>query len=504
MSKINLQEASVPIRENRLGSIIGFDGSASELVSCSHKGNLKECPRKFSQCMGCNSGQAFCQLSMIRDVAVVNHAPVGCAGDFFGFNFTYRVEQSKRNLPETYGRYFSTGIEEKDTVFGAAKKLENTVREAYRRVNPKAIFVTTSCASGIIGEDIETVLDRLSDELGIPVVSCTCEGFRSRIWTTGFDAAYHSVLRKIVQPAQKKTNKVNIVNFWGSHIFDDLLGRLGYEAQYIMPFATIEELRHISEAAATIHICPSLSTYMGAGLEQVFGVPEIKTPPAYGVTATDRWIRELGKVLHKEEEVEKIIAEKHAETEPQLEKYRKEFAGKTAYVAAGAAHGHAIIALLGELGFKVEGASIFHHDPLYDNEDPRSDALAQAVEVYGDVPGYRVCNKQAFELVNAFNRIKPDIIIARHSGMTAWAAKLGIPSLLIGDEQFGFGYEGVLRYAKRIEETLDAVEFVTNLSKHVDIPYTDWWLQQEPGYYVKKSAEIQKLKEQKREKAVDE
>lgn len=183
--------------------------------------------------LGCNAGQAFCQLSMIKDVAIVNHAPVGCSGDFFCFNFTYRVEQTKRNLPSAIGRYFSTCIEEKDTVFGAVKKLENTVREAYRRVNPSAIFVTTSCASGIIGEDIQSVVESLSKELNIPVVSCSCEGFRSRIWTTGFDAAYHSVLRSIVKPPKKKTNKVNIPNFWGSHIFDDLLKRLGYEAQLL-------------------------------------------------------------------------------------------------------------------------------------------------------------------------------------------------------------------------------------------------------------------------------
>lgn len=484
MSKISLAEPNVPIRETRLGSITAFDGCAGELVKESHGCKLKECKRKFSQCMGCNAGQAFCQLSMIKDVAIVNHAPVGCSGDFFCFNFTYRVEQTKRNLPSAIGRYFSTCIEEKDTVFGAVKKLENTVRETYRRVNPSAIFVTTSCASGIIGEDIQSVVESLSKELNIPVVSCSCEGFRSRIWTTGFDAAYHSVLRSIVKPPKKKTNKVNIPNFWGSHIFDDLLKRLGYEAQYIMPFASIEELEHISEAAATIHICPSLSTYMGAGLEQVYGVPEVKAPPAYGVEGTDRWLREIGEVLDRKDEIEKIIEEKHKEVLPKIESYREKFKGKRAYVTAGAAHGHAIIALLRELGLEVEGVSIFHHDPLYDNGCEESDVLAQDVELYGDIKNYRVCNKQAFELVNALERIKPDLMIARHDGMTLWGAKLGIPTLLVGDEQFGFGYQGVLNYASRIEEALDAIEFVTNLSKHSTMPYTKWWLDQEPGAFI--------------------
>ena len=157
MSQINIKEPSVVIREKRLGTINAFSGSASQIVEKSAKGELKDCKRKFSQCLGCNQQQAFCQLAMIRDAVVIDHAPIGCAGEFADFNFTYRVEQARRNLPPALGRYFCTNILEKDTVFGAAKKLEETIRLAYNRVHPNAIFVTTSCASGIIGEDIEAV-----------------------------------------------------------------------------------------------------------------------------------------------------------------------------------------------------------------------------------------------------------------------------------------------------------------------------------------------------------
>ena len=484
MKQINLQQTAVQTREERLGSITGFNGTASELVQCAHAGKLRDTVRTFSQCMGCNARNAFCQLAMIKDAAVVNHAPVGCAGDFFGFNFTYRVGQMERNLEPTFGRYFNTCIEEKDTVFGASQKLIDTVREAYRRVKPNAIFVTTSCASGIIGEDVEAVTDELSEELGIPVVTCSCEGFRSKIWTTGFDAAYHSILRKIVKPPRKRTNKVNVANFWGSHIFEKYLNRLGYEPQYIVPFSTIKDLEYISEAKATIHICPTLSTYLGAALEQVYGVTEVKAPPAYGIEGTDIWFRDLGRILEREEEVEKIIEEEHNRVLPKLEKYKDKFKGKTAYVTAGSAHGHAIIALLRELGFEVQGAAIFHHDPLYDNGSKTSDALAQNVKIYGDVKSYNVCNKQAYELVNILNRVRPDIMVARHGGMSIWGSKLGIPTLLIGDEQFGFGYDGVLHYAERLLETLENTEFVTNLAKHSSMPYSKWWLNQDPFTYL--------------------
>lgn len=490
MTTVNLQAPEVQIRELRLGSITGFAGTAAELVGRCQGGGLKDQPRSFTQCMGCSSGNAFCQLCLIRDAAMVNHAPVGCAGDFSEFNFVYRVGQMERDLPSAIGRFFNTNIEERDTIFGATQKLADTIRLAYERVHPNAIFVTTSCASGIIGDDVESVCDELGEELGIPVVACYCEGFKSKIWTTGFDSAYHAVARKIVEPAQKRTNRVNIVNFWGSHIFDELLGRLGYEPDYIMPFATVEQLRHISEAAATIQICPTLGTYMGAALEQVHGVPEIKAPPAYGIAGTDQWMRELGRVLDRAGEVEKIIAEEHARVLPKIEEYRAKLAGKTAYLTAGAAHGHAIIALLRELGMVVQGAAIFHHDPIYDNGDPASDALAHVVRTYGDVPNFNVCNKQAYELVNILSRVKPDMMIARHGGMTVWGAKLGIPSLLIGDEQFGFGYQGVLNYAERILETLESIEYVTNLAKHSSMPYTRWWLEQDPYSFLGGNANV--------------
>lgn len=491
MSSINLKAAEVPIREVRLGSITGFAGSAAGLVRCAREGKLKDSERSFSQCMGCSSGNAFCQLSMVQDAAVVNHAPVGCAGDFFTFNFVYRVGQMDRKLPPVIGRYFNTNIEEQDTVFGATQKLEATIRAAYVRARPNAIFITTSCASGIIGDDVEGVANALSEELGIPIVACFCEGFKSKIWTTGFDAAYHSIVRKLVKPPEKKSNKVNIINFWGSHVFDELLEPLGYEADYIVPFSTVAQLARISEAAATIQICPTLGTYIGAALEQVYGVPEIKSPPAYGIAGTDQWLRELGRVLDRPQAIEAVIAKEHERILPKIREYREKLQGKTVYLTAGAAHGHALIALLKELGMEVQGAAIFHHDPIYDNGEPVSDALAHAVSTYGDVPNYNVCNKQAYELVNILNKVRPDMMIARHGGMTLWGAKLGIPTLLIGDEQFSFGYQGILNYAERILETLDNREFVSNLAKHSTMPYTKWWLEQDPFSFLRSDVSVE-------------
>ena len=67
----------------------------------------------------------------------------------------------------------------------------------------------TTCAAGIIGDDVESVTTSLEDELGIPIVAIFCEGFRSKMWTSGFDAGYHGIARKLVKPAEKKYYKCN-------------------------------------------------------------------------------------------------------------------------------------------------------------------------------------------------------------------------------------------------------------------------------------------------------
>ena len=485
MSKVNLSLPTVQIREIRINSITGYQGDAQELVEQSACG-LKDRSRSFSQCLGCSTSKAACMTILIQDAAVISHGPVGCASCLHEFAFTYRVNSAERGVAKpTQRKIFSTNLQEKDTVYGGNQKLAKAIDEVYERTHANAIFVLTTCAAGIIGDDVESVCSEAESELNIPVVPIFCEGFRSRVWTTGFDAAYHGIARKLIEPPRERRNDIiNVINFWGSDVFADWFAPFGARPNYITPYSTVNTLRHSSEAAATVQACSTLGSYLGAVLEQDFGVPEIPSAPPYGIAQTDRWFRALGKVLGKEDIAEQVIAEKKEKYLPRIEEIRQKLRGKTAYVTAGAAHGHALLDILGELGLQAKGAAIFHHDTEYDSERPENDQLAQRVHDYGNVPNYNVCNKQEFELVNALYHIRPDIMLARHGGMTLWGAKLGIPSLLVGDEHYGMGYEGLVNYGERIIETLENDEFVKNLAKHAINPYTKWWLEQPTDYFL--------------------
>ena len=204
----NLDSSNVATRENRIGSITGYIGSLSDLASQSECGTLKGCSRCFSQSSTCLSTCALGQLSAIRDIAIIHHGPAGCSVASANSYYLDKVMAKKRGVTNDTV-YVGTDMNENDTIFGSTEKLYDIILEVNRRYSPKAIFVTSSCATGIIGEDIDSVVDDAKAEIDVPVVAVHCEGFKSRIWATGFDISDHAVLSGIVKPPKEKRNTIN-------------------------------------------------------------------------------------------------------------------------------------------------------------------------------------------------------------------------------------------------------------------------------------------------------
>ncbi|MDR2108842.1 MAG: hypothetical protein LBP28_05225 [Coriobacteriales bacterium] len=500
MPEVNLKVPAVAVREIRLSTITGYAGTAENLVHRSRCGGLGEQERGFSQCLGCSTSNAACMVTLVQDGAVISHGPVGCSTCLHEFAFTYRVNAPLRGIDSPTPRHvYSTNLTEEETVFGGNEKLAATIREVFERDAPNVIFIITTCASGIIGDDVEGIANDAEAELGLPVVAIFCEGFRSKVWTSGFDAGYHGIARKLIKPPRPLEERytldengakipdrpfINVINFWGSDVFSRWFEPFGAVPRFITPYSTLASLQTAGEAIASVQICTTLGSYLSGALEQGFAVPALRAAPPYGRAATDRWLRELGRLLGQPEVAERLIAEEAERFNDQIAELRQRLEGTTAYVTAGAGHGHAMLQLLGELGVKANGAALFHHDPINDFDSEDADSLAARVRDYGDVPNVSICNKQEFELVNVLSRIKPDLLLARHGGMTLWGAKLGIPSLLIGDEQFGMGYEGIVKYGQAILEALENDEFVRNLAKHAINPYSKWWLEQSPYTFL--------------------
>jgi len=489
---INLDTPVVVNREQRLGTIIAWDGTASELSdqseysrkSCSSgcgekKSRLCESTGPFTQGSCCSEQMVECQAGQVRNAALIQHSPIGCAASQVGNNVAYRVGMAMSNKPVENLRWISTNLKEQDMVFGGGERLEQSIRDAWERQHPQVIFIATSCATGIIGDDVNSVAGKLEAELGIPVIPLHCEGFKSKHWSTGFDAAQHGIMRQIVRKNPKKQEDlVNVIKLWGSDVFTPMFAELDLRVNYVVDMATVDELAQMSEAVATVGFCHTLSSYLAAGLEQEFGVPEIKAPQPYGFAGTDAWLRELARVTNRVDKAEAYIAREHARVKPRLEELRRQLKGKKGFVSTGSAYAHGLISVLKELGVEVDGSLVFHHDPVYDSGDPRQDTLAQLVDTYGDIPNFSVSNRQQYQFYGLLQRVKPDFILIRHPGLAPLASRLGIPAAPLGDEHIALGYQGIINLGETVLEILSHRRFHQNLAAHVRVPYKKWWLDQ--------------------------
>ncbi|MDR2202226.1 MAG: nitrogenase [Clostridiales bacterium] len=477
--KNSLKKVSVSTREQRLGSVTGYHGDLQDLVSKSRCGTLKNRERCFSQSSLCLSNCAIGQLLGIRDVAVIYHAPSGCCATAAGINVLLR-QLAVRIGTVNDTIMVGSDIDEKDAVFGALGYVRDIVKKVDERYKPKAIFVASSCVAGVIGEDIDSLTDELTEELAKPVIPLHCEGFKSRIWASGFDVSDHAIVKRIVKPPKEKRPVINFKNFFESERkqITEIFGELGVKPQFLYLNSTVEELEHLSESLATVCICGTLGTYLGNALEEMYGVPYIRTINPMGIRGFEAWLREIGKVIGKEKEADAFLRREREKYLPEINELKKELKGLKAVIGMGPGYTYEVARVLQELDMEVVWAAAWHYDGRYDN-----DAVPPALDfLQKNSPnniGLSVADQQNYEVMNILNRFKPDLYFSRHPGTTVWAIKQGISAVFVADEYMIFGYKGTLSFAKTILDTVRNRSFEKNLAARVKLPYTDWWYKQD-------------------------
>jgi nitrogenase molybdenum-iron protein alpha chain len=273
---------------------------------------------------------------------------------------------------------------------------------------------------------------------------------------------------------------INFKNFFESERgqITQMFKRFGVGVQFLFANATVEELAHLSESLATVSICGALGTYLGNALEELYGVPYIRTINPMGMTGFETWLREIGRVIEKEQEVDAFLAEEREKYLPEILEVKKELEGHTAVIGMGPGYTYEVARVLDELGIKVLWAAAWHLDQQYDN-NALPPAIAYLHETAKENIPVSVADQQNFEILNILNSLKPDLYFSRHPGSTVWAIKQGVAAFYVADEYLIFGYRGTLNFAKQVRDTLRNRSFEKNLAARSTLPYTSWWSKQQ-------------------------
>lgn len=497
---LDLKANTCPNREQRANGINAYFGKASQLIKEAKEGTLEHQERSFQQNAGCLLNfYLTVRVATIRDAVMIVHAPVGCSAPSLLYREVFRRIPPKLGRPEKYDfHWLTTNINEKDVIYGAADKLKYAIQEAQSRYNPKAIFILTSCTSGIIGEDIEGTIGEIQPEIKATIVPVHCEGIRSRIVQTGYDAFWHGVLKYLVKkPKKKQKDLINVASML-SYTWQDrleitrLLGKLDLRVNFIPEFASVEQFEILSEAALTAPLCPTYTDYLSKGLEQEYGVPYFLYPSPVGIKNTDEWLRTIAKYTGKEKEVEKLIAEEHEEWLPKLDAIKKGFEelktnGEPFNVLGSLGQGRLLTQtpFFHELGISTPATICQDFDNLILKE------VEQLVEETGDFD-IIVNTFQAAEVAHTSRKYDPDLVLSCPFMGSAYKREKGQTRIhaLRGDARdwsTQAGYKGAVACGNFLLQSTRNRAFQNTMLAKTPDPYHDWWYQQpDPHYFFKK------------------
>ncbi|MDR3364604.1 MAG: oxidoreductase [Clostridiales Family XIII bacterium] len=492
---IDLNQKESETREQRLGSITGYDGRLSDLTEKGCSGCLQNKGRRFQTVSSCSHTHTINQLAGLSGALVVDHAPIGCSGGqvFFTLNRN-RLPMAPPGFPSLeHAKVVSTDIDESDTIFGAAGKLRETVRAAYGRHRPHEIFIVSSCVSAVIGEDIFSVAQELTEELGIQVIAAAAEGLRSKIWATGFDSYSHAISKARLSYTGGRKPIVNYSGFGpvGRQFVEPFFERLGLELNLLVAGATPEDFAKATQAIASWGQCSSQSNYLLSVLEQEYGVHYFQSHLPYGGIGFERFFRDLGKFVGKDGIVEEIIAEEKEKYREPIEKIKARLKGKRAFIALGSGFSYEYSRLLWELGVDVVHAVGYHFDPVLDQNNLESEiaAATDVKELKLDLDT-SINDGQEMETYLLVKKYNPDFLLSRGHEASAWAMLQGIPAL---DSEIGFvimGYRGLVEFGTTIVETLDSKNFVAKLGARYKSPFTDTYEGLSPFSFYEEDAAI--------------
>lgn len=388
-------------------------------------------------------------LNPITDAYHIIHGPIGCS------SYTWDIRGSLTSGEDIYRNSFCTDLRETDIIFGGAEKLENAIHELMKVQQPKLIFIYSTCIVGVIGDDVDSICRRMTEQYSLPVISVKAPGFSGNK-STGYRMACDAIM-EITRPfkSEKKTKGVNILGDY------NLAGEMWIIKNYLVKIgipvvssftgdSSYKEMIKSPNALLNIVQCAGSSTYLANKMEEEFGIPFIKVS-FFGIEDTTNSLIRIAEAMNDDVAREKAIAFCKEETDKLkgfLDKYRGNLVGKKAAIYVGG--GFKAISLIRQFSFMgmktvVVGTQTGKKDDY------------EMIESLVDEDTIILDDANPAEL-EAFTKEKGADILVGGVKERPLAYKLGIAFCDHNHERKHAlaGFEGIINFTKEINESINS------------------------------------------------
>lgn len=297
-------------------------------------------------------------LNPITDAIHIVHGPIGCSA------YTWDIRGSLSSGLEMFRNSFSTDLQERDIIFGGAKKLEAAIDEIVKAKSPETIFVYSTCVVGVIGDDLDAVCKQAEEKHNIRVIPVQSSGFAGSK-KDGYQAACNAIIDLMDDPKHKSDIKDRkSFNYLGDF---NLAGEVWIINNYFKEIgvnmitgvtgdSSIEKLKKAQNASFNIVQCAGSSVYLAEMMKEKFDIPYERIS-FFGIQDNINTLRKVAEFTEEQEvqeKVEKLIQRKREKIEPILQKYKKRCQDKkVAIYVGGGFKAISLIKQFKELGMKT-------------------------------------------------------------------------------------------------------------------------------------------------------
>jgi nitrogenase molybdenum-cofactor synthesis protein NifE len=278
-------------------------------------------------------------LYPIADALHLVHGPIGCAA------YTWDIRGSQSSGSQLYRNSFSTDLRETEVIYGGEKKLYAALTELIAAHQPKAAFVYSTCIVGLIGDDVEAVCRRVSQENSIPVLPVQSEGFKGTK-KDGYRAACEALFTLVgTLPAATGGNfRVNLLgefNIGGeTWILKKYFEQMGITiVSTLTGDGRVNDVRRSHGAQLNLVQCSGSMTRLAQLYQEKYGIP-FKRVSWFGLEDTAKALYETAEFFGDRDLLlctQELVRSEISVVNPQLRILKQDLHGKRAAIYVGGA-----------------------------------------------------------------------------------------------------------------------------------------------------------------------
>jgi len=221
----------------------------------------------------------------------------------------------------------------------------------------------TSCASSIIGEDVDSVIRSVKDDVKAKIIFVPAGGFEGD-HIDGYKEALNVIVKELVsEPERKLEDSVNLVALYrfGPDVKDllNLLSKLEVNVNGILTVnSSLDVLRKLSEASLNVIMCEASGFEAAHLMEKLYNIPFVYSTLPIGIASTERFLLKVLEGLDKEPKLPEPVEKEKRLAVKEIEKVAEHLKGLRVAIISGSTRIAPLTEFVWELGMEPVVVSI--------------------------------------------------------------------------------------------------------------------------------------------------